>query len=207
MINNKLERLYAELLARRVPADRTGCPGPEKLRALVERTGPESTRLSLLDHAMACESCRRDFELLRAAATAAARPRSRRRFPAGLAAAAVFVLFIGGSLVWQFAGGETGSDTMRGAERAVRVVEPRGVVSGRLTELVWHEYPGAARYLVEVMTEDGRVILSAGTRDTTFAVPDSARFVRGAEYIWWVETFLLDGGRVRSEPRRFTISP
>lgn len=203
MRDRELKRLYTELLAQRAPADRTACPAPEELRALAERDGAEAARLSLLDHAMTCASCRREFELLRA--TVAARPRARRRTRAGLAAAAMIALLVGGSLVWRLGDERTGPPVMRGGDQAVRVVEPEGPVSGEPTALVWRAHPSAVRYAVQVTDEDGRAIVSEETRDTTLTVSDPAEFTAGGEYFWWVEAIRLDGTRVRSEPQRFTV--
>ncbi|MFW6078156.1 MAG: hypothetical protein ACODAE_00950 [Gemmatimonadota bacterium] len=210
MRDRALERLYDGLLAGAEPEDRSGCPSPEELRALVEREGPEGERLSVLDHVMSCPSCRREFELLRA--TASARSRSlrpgRRWSRAGLAAAAVIALLVGGPLVWRLADVRDGpSEVMRGEEEAVRVIGPIGVVSEPPTALTWRSLPGAVRYAVDLVDRDGRAIVSEETRDTTLVLTDAAQLADDREYLWWVEAIRLDGTRVRSEPQRFAIQP
>src|SRR5215217_3896641 len=50
-------------------------PEAEALLALAERSGSETARLEVLDHVMACDACRREFDLIRASVVAAAVPR------------------------------------------------------------------------------------------------------------------------------------
>jgi hypothetical protein len=69
--HESLRAAYDELLRARAPRDRTGCPSPEALLALVERRGSEAERLATLDHVMGCERCHGDVDLLRLAADAA----------------------------------------------------------------------------------------------------------------------------------------
>jgi hypothetical protein len=66
-----LRALYGRALALRGSATSGGgatvsCVAPEDILALVRRELPEERRLEVLDHVMACDACRREFDLLRA---------------------------------------------------------------------------------------------------------------------------------------------
>jgi len=67
-----LRELYGRALTLRDSARSGGaapaasCVAPEDILALVRRELPEDRRLEVLDHVMACEACRREFDLLRA---------------------------------------------------------------------------------------------------------------------------------------------
>lgn len=66
-----LRALYGRALALRGGGRSDGaatvsCVAPEDILALVRRELPEERRLEVLDHVMACDACRREFDLLRA---------------------------------------------------------------------------------------------------------------------------------------------
>lgn len=67
-MTERLRQSYDMMLALRAEAalGREQCPDVERLLSLVERNGPEETRLALFDHVMACPHCHAEFELLRA---------------------------------------------------------------------------------------------------------------------------------------------
>lgn len=69
MSERRLRHSYDVMLALRAESilGRERCPEVERLLALVERSGSEEARLTLLDHVMACPHCHAEFELLRAA--------------------------------------------------------------------------------------------------------------------------------------------
>lgn len=127
MNDEELRDAYAARLARD-PVDpaRTGCVSPEDMLAVVEGRASEEQREDVVDHAMSCRLCRREFESLRALARAGerlaaddagtqpaaaahnergtspapARPRRQLPWPP-LAAAATVVVLLGANLVWQ----------------------------------------------------------------------------------------------------------
>ncbi len=97
MTDARLQELYQQMLDAREDADRAHCPAPEDLQALVAREGAEAERLATLDHVMACRSCQREFELLRALRRAA--PQERRWRPVTLALAASIVVAVAAGVV------------------------------------------------------------------------------------------------------------
>src|SRR3954464_4734706 len=96
--DERLRLAYGASLAERA---RKGVahPQPEALLALAERSGGDAERLEVLDHVMACDACRRDFDLIRASVVAAAVPRQRTWFRSpsiGLMAIAATLLVAAG---------------------------------------------------------------------------------------------------------------
>jgi hypothetical protein len=192
MNDAKLREAYAALLRRPRDASRTGCPSPESLLELVERRGEEAARLATLDHAMSCEACRRELDLLRAT-VAAARP-GRNAPSIRWAAAAVIVLAAGA--LW-FTGGDRRS-VMRG-----EVVETyRPAAAGPGARLAWRPVQDAVRYDVELLTASGDWVFNGGTADTMILV---SGVERGRNYLWLVRATRRDGSRIASPAERFRL--
>ncbi len=217
MNDARLQELYQQSLAARGASGHGACPAPEAILALVERRGPEEERLAVLDHVMACEACRADFELLRAVvktgesegeATGAQSARSPRwRSVPLLAAAAVAVLLLGGTLLWWTVLAErSGPDVIRGAGAEVVLVAPAGEVPvGEPVTLVWRAVAGAVGYTAEVLDADGELIVSLPSSDTVVAVPATAALEPGVRYRWWVLARLADGSQRRSGFQDFRL--
>lgn len=186
-------------------------PSPEDVLALAQGSLPESRRLALLDHVMACSDCRAEFDMLRAIETAGGErtaqvrplPSAWRRM-APLAIAASLALVVG-TEGWRRSR-DGGDEVMRGDANGVRVVSPAGEVApGAPLTFAWHSVPGARRYDLEVLNADGNVVFSAETRDTVVTGARPETILPGAEYRWWVRAVLEDGAQPRSEPRAFRV--
>jgi hypothetical protein len=200
MTDERLQRIYAQVLARRTPADRAACPAPEALLALVERAGGETERLDTLDHVMGCGACRGEFELLRAVAGAGI---GRARWAwhswrpwAALAAALTVMAGIGVVTRW---GTLREPDPLRGTPEGalVLVTPPDGAALAPDRRLVWRSVTGAVRYTLEIMDADDRAAYATGTPDTVIAIPDSVRLDAG-DHRWWVRARKGDGSEVAS---------
>jgi hypothetical protein len=203
MSDTRLQELYARALGRR--SGGANCVAPEELLALVRREGPEEQRLKVLDHAMACAECRREFELLRALAKAG--ESSAGRFPAGVAwrrvaplAIAACLLILVGTVVRMRQTPDY--DVPRGASEAVVLVAPRADVdpSGPV-EFVWRTVAGAQRYRLEVLDQNESVAFSGETADTALTMPPN-RLGSDLEYRWWVRD-VSPGAQRASSLRRF----
>jgi hypothetical protein len=208
MTDDRLRQAYAQHLAARAPADRAGCVSPEALLALVERKGNETDRLATLDHAMACDACRRDLELLRAVAGAEPAGRAR-RFPQWitpqLAAAAALVVVLGtAATILLRRGGET---EWRGATDIVLVSPAGPLAAGQRLTFTWHTVAGATRYDVEILTATGDSVYTGLTVDTTLVLPSGVRLTEGREYLWSVRATSSDGSQATSTARRFRLMP
>src|SRR5690348_5985557 len=166
--DTELRDAYRELVAAREPRDRSACPAPEGLLAIVERTGDDASRLAALDHVMSCAACRRDFDLLRTAALSAEQATaddapvlqlvrggssSIRRFPLrSFAVAAGLIVAVGvGLLTWNPGAPKP---LLRGDANTVVLLAPEQRPDGSAL-LRWRAVQGAAAYRVEVFAPNG----------------------------------------------------
>lgn len=208
MTDAELQAQYQAAVAKRGSSPQAGCPSPEELRALVERTGDEESRLETLDHVMSCRACHRELALLRA--IYAAQPRQTALMPRQwLAAASLLLLLGGGALVTRAFMGRSSDELTRGggfgaaSDQTIAVIAPlSGSPANGLRTLVWHSVPGAVRYSVEVLDQNDRVLFVRQTPDTVVAVPA----LPTPPAAWWVRATLSDGSErrsaiVRLEPR------
>jgi hypothetical protein len=184
----RLAALYAEGSADAPPSAH---PTPEALADAARRRGPEADRLRTLGHVATCQSCRRDFELLRSAHVAGRQlvAHGWRVRIAGLAAAAVVVAAITLSV------NRTGP-----AERGVASSESERSIA-LIAPLLWHSVAGATEYRVDVLDSNGAVIKSVTTRDTTVWMLAPPR-----SYHWWVRT-TVNGQPWKSTFGTFTTRP
>jgi hypothetical protein len=197
--DDQLREAYAGYLARPRDASRTACAGPDALLAVVERSGPEQTRLATLDHAMSCEACRRDLELLRSIAVASA---PRRRALVGLrAAAGIALLVLGGALTWLVVKPEPAT-VLRG-DADVVLVAPVGETASPV-RLTWRGVRGASMYRAEVLSATGDSVFAERTADTTVVLPPG-RLSGGRDYLWSVRAERPDGTHARAVPLRFRL--
>ena len=202
----RLRSAYQELLAARAPADRAGCPAPEALLALAERTGDEDTRLATLDHVLGCTWCRSELDLLRASADAASTVvRESARVSRGvrgipmrtLAMAAGIVVVIGVGVIAR----ERGVDergVLRGTAPSVVLATPERRPDGAVL-LRWSSLNDAARYRIELFTATGATVGDSVVRDTTYVV--SPAVMNGATGpLSWMVTAIRSDGAERSSP-------
>lgn len=202
MTDAELRSAYARALAARGSMERAGCPAPEAIQALVERTAPESDRLTTLDHVMQCAPCRAEFELLRVLRQAAPRARRFALPPQWLAAAAAVVLVVTSTIVWRMS--DASDPVIRAGRDGVPLIAPAGVVTAEEARtLIWNAVPEATRYAVEVFAGDS-VRYATEVRDTTLTLPDSVSLAPG-EHGWWVRARYADGAERISRFQRFTV--
>ncbi len=228
MSDEGLRRAYQRAVATRAPGERSACPAPEAILALVRREGEEDGRLALLDHVMACAECRSEFELLRAieragnkagvpevqapeavaAVSGQDRPARvvghiawRRWAPLLAAAAVVLVVALGpGRQLWQRA-----PEPVRGGVESFGLIAPAEAGSATSSvAFLWHSSPEAERYTLEVLTGGGAVVLSRTTTDTAATVTLPANLAPG-DYRWWVTATAPDGSTTRSGLRALRL--
>lgn len=210
MTDERLRDLYQHAIAARAPGTRADCPSAERLLALARREGSEAERLHTLDHTMSCGDCMRELELLRVIEKAGGRiagptagvhrERSvswRRAAPLALAASLVLAV----SLVVRERGRDAGEDRARGADSTLALHTPGDATLSTRDSLsvAWAPVSGATRYVVEVLDDGGRTVLSEPATDTVLVVRDLGRLTPGREYRWWVRAQTLGGGQ-RSSP-------
>lgn len=188
----RLREVYAGVMASRgAKAGRSGaCPSPEAMLALVRHEGAEDARLATLDHVMSCADCRSEFDLLRsielAGAEAGAGTRPGRRswvMPAALAASVLLAVVIGRLALPVVPENEV---VRSGPDGGVTLVAPATEApAGSPVRFAWHPIPGAGRYRLEVLTNQGEVALEAETADTSITLQSAAGLPPG-DYQWWV---------------------
>ena len=209
--DGELRQAYDELLRARGPRDRSACPSPEALLALVEREGAETDRLRTLDHVMSCAGCRRDFDLLRTATDPATRAvgelgavrpiGARRRLPwRPLAIAAGLVVAVGIGVVSR--GARTTTPLLRGSGHTVALLAPEPRPDGSLL-LQWRRLPDATRYRVELFTPSGHMVVGATLADSSYVVTPGA-VAAGDSLRWMVTAIRGDGSEARSRTERLT---
>jgi hypothetical protein len=182
---------------------RTGShPEPEALAAVAERSGSEAARLEVLDHVMACDTCRRELDLIRASLTAAGMPTQRSWFRSpsiGLMAIAATLLLVAGVRLFMVSTDVESGPRLRGSA-AVSTYPARWLPSGD-AGIAWRPVNDAASYRLEVIDEAGSAVVDSTTRDTSFVLSESlVRNRRGLS--WSVTATLGDGSSLPSQPVR-----
>ena len=217
MTDERLRELYQRAVDARTSGTRVGCPDPERLLALARRDGSEDERLRTLDHAMSCGDCMRELELLRAieragaSGSSASGPRTtsvwwRRAVPLALAASLVLAV---GITLRQRRSDVRPDDVARDGGPASLVVHGATNLSVRRGDslaFAWRPIPGASRYLIEVLDDAGRAVVSQSTSDTVLVLRDFAALAPGREYRWWVRTDDAGAGQARSALGRLRVT-
>jgi hypothetical protein len=229
LTDERLRAWYAPLAARE-PADRSACPAPEVIQALVDREGEESARLAVLDHVMTCGPCRYEFDLL----NTATRPNSRLHGrlserswrhrlmasrPARWTATAIAASIVAVISVQSFRHRAL-PDVVRGARAAVgldttqfavQLIAPVAAdaataIDAKSLTFVWHATPGALVYTIEVLDTNGIRVLGTSTPDTAVTFPGTTRLLRPrTPYQWWVRAVSPSGVDQRSEIRALRL--
>jgi len=202
----EIQRLYQAAIAER---PRDGCVDDEQLLALVQQSGPERQRLAVLDHVMACEACRKEFELLRAINLSGPAPVTHRsgtpflkRTQIWLPIAATILIGFAATLYWGTA--QSTPTTLRGTDDSLTAVAPVGEIPTGPVTFVWHSVEGAIAFDLEVTRPDGSVVSSETARDTVLLV-DADWLGTPGNYSWWVTARFLDGTSRRSQVEGFTV--
>ena len=200
-MNQPLQDRYAEALARRSP-DRAGCPSPDELQRLADRSLGETDRLRLFDHVMACADCHREYAMLDA--VEAGKP--RRAAPRLFALAATLLLAVGVSLLWRAT--RPGGEVVRGDEFTVQLLAPDPGVVPANPRFAWRGGSVGSTYRFEILQEGGVPLYGVLTTDTSLVLPDSVNLLPDVEYRWWVQVIELGRTQAASDFRRLrTAAP
>jgi hypothetical protein len=198
--DERIETAYRRGLADPT-TDRSQCVAPDDLQTLASGGGTESDRLRLLDHVMACGSCRNEFELLRSISEAERLDRPSRRWsPLALAASIVGVAIAG--TVWQMTRPEV--PVFRDAPSAVTAVAPVGTVAS-VDAFRWTASDMDAEYELEVVDAEGGIVFRGVTADTVLAMPDSVALRPGVDYRWTLTVVSLETGAVTLPSTAFRV--
>jgi len=205
----RLRELYKRTLATR---GRERCVAPEAMLAVLRREGPEEQRLEALDHVMGCSACRPEFDLLRSIEEAGAerskpallrifpRPAWRTIAPVALAASVLLVVTVGQRFRSQEA-----PDVERGTASSVLLLGPAAeVAAGEPLTFAWGPVPGASGYELEVLDEQGKVVLARKTTEASVTLTDAGGLSPGS-YRWWVRATNASGDQRASVVRSLRI--
>ena len=192
-------------------------------RGLVERyvagrLTAEADLAALETHLLTCASCREEVRLgsiVRAelgarAAQTIGRSGLRRSswFLLGTAAAAAAIFVIARPISRDGSGGPL----VRGSEEGMPVIAdvspaPGAVVSAASLAFVWRRAGMGTQYRLTVTSEQGDVVWTGASADTTQRLLPSPRLQIGKSYLWYVDALLPDGAAATSRVRRFTLAP
>ena len=201
MNDEELRTAYAGQLDARRGSDRGGCPGPETLHRAIIHRGPERERLATVNHVMSCAACLHEFETLRSLEYAFP---ADRVVPRALAVAATVVVILGAGILWRSSRSEP-DRVMRGGD-VIQLVSPVSASRPSLpVTLIWRALPGAGAYRVEIVADDGRLVRTRVTPDTSLLV-DAGLEIDQA-YIWRIAAATGSRDSAHSAPLRFRVSP
>lgn len=163
------------------------------------------------DHLAICAPCREEMIAVRRILDT--RRTSLLRSPLLLAAAASVVLLVAVPLIRH--GGENqpgpGAVLHRSFPTAgapVETVAPLNdaeVQGGTPLRFVWRNEEEGSTFRLTLLDEEGNLVWSTNTGDTTVAVPEEIRLDRGGVYFWYVDALSPDGRSATSGPRSFRL--
>lgn len=212
MNDARLQEIYQRALATREDGGRAGCVPLESIHAIARGEGGESERLETLAHVMSCRACQRELDLLRAIESAGTRSGAAgapaRRSPRILPWRTIVPLAMAASVLLAiFLGRFEEPDRPRGDAGSVSLIAPAETADlppGAPIRFAWRADPEARRYVLELLSSGGSVVLTRTTSDTVALVDDTAALAPGTEYRWWVRS-ITAGGQRTSDARRLRI--
>jgi hypothetical protein len=180
---------------------------PELIAAHLARETTEAELRVAQLHLLDCASCRRD---LTEAATVTADRRPRRwiaiAIPAAAAAAALFLLLPGQAPSPE--GTATRGPGTEGVRQfaAVTPVEGAPVPTDSLV-FRWRSEGPAVHYILTVTDENGDIVWTAATNDTSIVPPRGVSLQPGSRYFWYVDALFEDARSSTTGVREFAIQP
>lgn len=165
------------------------------------RLAPEA-RAPVVAHLLTCARCRSVVratgrllsdvavatEVSRAAGSPGGRRWRRWSLPLGVAAAAALLV-----LLWPTSVDNRGSTpglrepTLTSTAAPVPIAPPPRASVARVDRLVWSSVPRAERYRLRLYDDEGSVVWTVETPDSSVALPDSVVLSPGVPYFWRVE--------------------
>ncbi len=174
----------------------TGHLTPELISAYLGQEVSADEQQAVQQHLLTCKECRLD---LAEASELGAVPRRVRWLAVGLPAAAAAVLAV---VLLGPAMRDATDDTpvLRGAQaegtERFEAVSPINGTEMSRDSLVfrWRSEGTQAHYVMTLTDENGDVLWTTGTSDTTLGLPRNVGLVSGQTYFWYVDA-LLEGAR------------
>lgn len=79
------------------------------------------------------------------------------------------------------------------------------IPGGDPPRFVWKDTGEGSTFRVTLLDEEGNLLWSTRTSDTTAAVPEELRLESGGTYYWYVDALSSEGRSTTSGPRRFIV--
>lgn len=178
---------------------------PEAVAGYLDHDLSRDERQQVELHIASCVECRAELAQVRGLEL---RRRRRRWIPvfAPLAAAAAVVLAI---VLPQR--GATPSDlrSSPAGDSPLGIVAPESSaeVAPESLRFVWRSAGPAASYTFTLQEDDGRMVWTSTTTDTSAAVPDSVKLTPGRTWFWLVDALLPDGRSASTGVQRVRTRP
>ncbi len=180
---------------------------PELISAYLGQAASAEEHRMAQRHLLACAACRKDVAEA-AELTATVRPRRwpAVAIPAAAAAVVVFLLLPGqgtGPAETPIRGPGT-----EGVQQFAAVAPAEGApILGDSLVFLWRSEGPDVHYVLTVTDENGDVVWTAGTPDTSLVPPRGVGLQSGHRYFWYVDALLENARSSTTGVREFTIRP
>jgi len=87
------------------------------------------------------------------------------------------------------------------------LVDPVGPVEGPVERFVWKRPEGAVRFYLELREQDGRLLWSESTADTTLPLPATLPLAGNRVYHWKISYTFQDGVSLETGDEAFQVVP
>lgn len=184
----------------------------DEVAAYLDAAAEPAERAQIEAHLADCRPCRDELVVVAEASRRlpSRRPVRVRWAIAGTAAAAAAIALVLLSPVLDSPTGprllrDVGGADPAGAVTAMEVVAPEAAEnpSTRAVSFVWRAAGPDAQYRLMLTTTEGDPVWTTTTNDTSVALPGAVILEPDAEYFWWVDGLLPDGGTATTGVRGF----
>ncbi len=128
---------------------------------------------------------------------------SQRSIPRWFHVLIAILLLAGGFILWR--GVNSAAPSNADAAHSLTLVSPAaGAAHEELTVFVWRTVPGTESYLLQVLDQGDRVVVSGETTDTTLLMAQAALPAAATSLRWRVTARMKDGAEVRSPDRQLS---
>ncbi len=172
-------------------------------------TAPEQERVE--HHLARCVDCRDEVVQVQSIESVSRRPGKGRYLGIGAVAAAAVVTLVlvtpfGRQLLFTDTESPTRSSATEGAVAIAAMAPADGDrVSREGLTLLWHSVSAETSYQITLTNQQGDVVWTERTADTTVIVPPTVELIADASYYWYVDALLEDGRPATTGIQRFVV--
>jgi len=178
---------------------------PEIIAAYLAREASPEERRVVLQHLLVCPDCRLDTDEARELGT----DRRRQLWAAAaipVAAAAALLLVLMPDQPTTPAGTAVRGPALEGVRQFAAVTPVNGTaVASDSIVFWWHSEGAGVHYVLTVTDENGDVVWTAPTADTTLAPPRGVGLAPGQHYYWYVDALLEDARSSTTGVQEFSV--